>query len=351
VDVTAGPAQVTATLRIADDLAGFGLPPQISPSIGFSVPGMPGVGCSTLTLVTGTEVDQTWECGMTIPQFAPAGTWKAVVNISDLVNNNHYYTSDELQAAGFPTDLAVASNPDTEAPQVVEFGFTPGAVDVTSGPAQITATLRITDNLAGFGLPPQIGPSIGFSIPGTQGVGCSTLTLVDGTALDQTWECGLTIPQFALPGLWKAVVNISDVVNNNHFYTSDELQAAGFPVNLQVGEPEVFVTDVMRVEGNAGLRLVIFPVSLTFASTETVTVNVMTSLGTAQAGVDYAPRAAMVNFPPGTTTRYFWVILRGDGVVEPNETFFVDLSAPTNALIGNGRARGLILNDDAGTAP
>jgi hypothetical protein len=37
----------------------------------------------------------------------------------------------------------------------------------------------------------------------------------------------------------------------------------------------------------------------------------------------------------------------GDLVVEPDETFFVNLSAPTNATIGDGQGLGTIVDDDA----
>src|SRR5262249_32450375 len=42
------------------------------------------------------------------------------------------------------------------------------------------------------------------------------------------------------------------------------------------------------------------------------------------------------------------VRVNGDATNEPFETFFVNLSNPTNATIGNGQGRGTITNDDVG---
>ena len=50
---------------------------------------------------------------------------------------------------------------------------------------------------------------------------------------------------------------------------------------------------------------------------------------------------------PGDTTAQIIVKVVGDILVEPDETFYVNLSNPANATINVGRAQGTILNDDA----
>jgi IPT/TIG domain len=45
------------------------------------------------------------------------------------------------------------------------------------------------------------------------------------------------------------------------------------------------------------------------------------------------------------------VSVNGDSTVEPDETFFVNLSNLTNASAGDLQGRGTILNDDSGVAP
>ncbi|MCU1227377.1 MAG: hypothetical protein JWO97_261 [Acidobacteria bacterium] len=53
-----------------------------------------------------------------------------------------------------------------------------------------------------------------------------------------------------------------------------------------------------------------------------------------------------VTFAPGQLDATIVVMVNGDTTIEPDEDFFVTLTAPINARLGNESARGLILNDD-----
>ena len=83
---------------------------------------------------------------------------------------------------------------------------------------------------------------------------------------------------------------------------------------------------------------------------QTVTVDFATANGTAMAGVDYAPKSGTLTFLPGETLKTITVQVFGDFEIEGNETFFVDLSNPSNAVIGDAQGLGTIINDDC-TAP
>ena len=73
----------------------------------------------------------------------------------------------------------------------------------------------------------------------------------------------------------------------------------------------------------------------------------VTSDGTATiAGNDYVATSGTLTFPAGVTTQPIPVPLIGDTTVEPDETFFANLSNPVNATIANGNGTGTILNDD-----
>ncbi len=75
-----------------------------------------------------------------------------------------------------------------------------------------------------------------------------------------------------------------------------------------------------------------------------------TADGTATtAGTDYASAAGTLTFSPGVTTQPVTVNVNGDGTDEPDETFFVNLSSPSNATIGDPQAQGTIQNDDSPT--
>jgi len=106
------------------------------------------------------------------------------------------------------------------------------------------------------------------------------------------------------------------------------------------------ITDVTHGEGNSGTTDFVFTVTLSNPSTGTVTVNYATANGAATAGSDYTPVNGALTFPPGQISKTVTVAVKGELLVEPNETFFVNLSAPSGAEIADGQGLGTILNDD-----
>ena len=108
------------------------------------------------------------------------------------------------------------------------------------------------------------------------------------------------------------------------------------------------IDDVTRVEGSGGgTTAFVFTVTLSDAVADPVTVHYKTADGAATAGSDYEAAEGTVTFAPGETTRTITVQVTADDDGEANETFFIDLSSPTNAEIARGRGKGTILNDDA----
>jgi endoglucanase len=110
--------------------------------------------------------------------------------------------------------------------------------------------------------------------------------------------------------------------------------------------PAVSIADTSLTEGDTGQNPLSFTVTLDKASTETVSVQYATSNGTATAGVDYVASTGTVTFAPGVTSQQVQVNSVGDAVVEPNETFTVQLSNPSGVTIADGTATGTIVNDD-----
>ena len=97
----------------------------------------------------------------------------------------------------------------------------------------------------------------------------------------------------------------------------------------------------------------VFTVTLSVPSTTTVTVRYVTVNGTATSSgrtADYSAASGTVTFNPGETSKTISVAIRNDTTVEPDETFFVDLSRASGAAIAVSRGTGTILNDDGVTA-
>jgi uncharacterized repeat protein (TIGR01451 family) len=110
--------------------------------------------------------------------------------------------------------------------------------------------------------------------------------------------------------------------------------------------PTLAIADARLPEGNSGSNNMTFAVQLSPASPSTVTVNFATADGTALAGSDYVPTNGMLTFLPGQTNQQISVAVIGDTNTESSETFFVNLSAPANAVIGDAQGLGTILDDD-----
>ena len=110
--------------------------------------------------------------------------------------------------------------------------------------------------------------------------------------------------------------------------------------------PTLSINDVNIAEGNTGTTLAVFTVTLSAASNQTVTVDYATADGTAAAPGDYTATSGTLTFAPGVTSRTVSVAVQGDTRNEANETFFVNLSAPSNATIADGQGRGTILDND-----
>lgn len=110
--------------------------------------------------------------------------------------------------------------------------------------------------------------------------------------------------------------------------------------------PTLRIGDLTVTEGNTGTRAANFTVTLSAASSQPVTVVCATGNSTATAGSDYQAVSGTLTFAPGETTKSITVPVIGDRRGEPNETFVVILSSPTNATISDGQGVGKIMDDE-----
>ncbi|WP_425365349.1 PKD domain-containing protein [Gloeothece verrucosa] len=111
-------------------------------------------------------------------------------------------------------------------------------------------------------------------------------------------------------------------------------------------EPALTVSDQTITEGDSGTQIVIFTVSLSAASAKTVSVNYATADGTATAQLDYLAASGTLTFAAGETSKTISVTVKGDLLVEPDETFKLNLSNPINAILSKAQGTGTIVNND-----
>ena len=155
--------------------------------------------------------------------------------------------------------------------------------------------------------------------------------------------------------------------------TAGDIQADGKIVNddeASTGDLTLYVTDASIVEGDPSVgggggdtsSSMVFTVTLSKASSTPVTVRYNTAdgassetnaIGSASGNsqADYVSSAQgdarpTITFAPGELRKTFSVPIRGEGLYERDETFFVDLSDVQGAALGRAFARGTIQNND-----
>jgi len=137
----------------------------------------------------------------------------------------------------------------------------------------------------------------------------------------------------------------AQIPNNTYGYGRIDVLAAYR--SAEAAAPlSVSIADVSVTEGNAGTKDARFPVTLARPSAQAVSVQFATAAGAAQAGSDYRATSGTLTFAPGETAKTIAVPVIGDRAIEPDEDFFVLLSAPAGAGLTRNRATGLIANDD-----
>ena len=108
--------------------------------------------------------------------------------------------------------------------------------------------------------------------------------------------------------------------------------------------PTLSIADATVEEG--ANKPLVFRITLSEASAETVTVVATTSDGSAVAGEDYRAKSKTFTFEPGRTRRALWVKVLDDDHDEDSETMTATLSSPSGATVADGTATGTITNAD-----
>ena len=249
-----------------------------------------------------------------------------------------------------------------------------GATNAVIGDAQATATITndegaaagATVNMVSTSVAP--GGQIQFTVAGgpanrTDWVTLSRVSAADNGYLDWNYLNGTkTAPTFGQSGAtlqftapWApGTYNVRFFANNslaNKLAVSATITVASQP--SQPSQPTLTIGDVTVTEGNSGMSVATFTVTLAPANaSESVTVNYATANATATtANNDYEADSGTLTFAPSATTQTISVAVNGDTVPEANETFVVNLSGATDAAIGDAQATGIITNDEGVTVP
>ena len=132
-------------------------------------------------------------------------------------------------------------------------------------------------------------------------------------------------------------VNLSGAVNAS----IQDGQGLG-TISNDDGVPSISISDATATEGNQ----VLFTVSLSNTSGQTITVDFSTTDGVAVGGDDYQFTAGTLTFDPGQSSQTIAVTTNDDALNELDEQFSVALSNPTIAFLNDGQGNGTIVDND-----
>jgi predicted extracellular nuclease len=247
--------------------------------------------------------------------------------------------------------------------------------------ATISLSGTIPCQRGGYGTLNFNGPTGGIQNGNTANDEPDGIALVNGTTLVQFLSYEGSFVAANGPANGQTSTNIGVIEDgNNATTTSLQLQGSGttygnftwagpitqtrgavntgqtFTAASPVCPPTLSINDVTQDEGNAATTTFTFTVSLSEAAGPGgVSFTVNTANGTtnpATAGTDYVAIAGGSGFiPQGSTSTTVTVTVNGDTTVEPNETFFVNITSITGAQAGDTQGLGTILDDDTPLTP
>lgn len=275
-------------------------------------------------------------------------------------------TNGEVYAGGVTDNtLNFPGNPTITGADKTVAGLSEGFVSrLTSDLSDVFRTLAINDvtraegnsSVAIFTFTVRLSPAstspvmVNYAtVNGTATAG-SDYTALPLTTL--TFNPGQTNKQVAVPVIGNTVVEPNEYffvnLTNPVGATIVDPDLRGIGVILNDDGPLLSINNVTLTEGNVGNKNFVFTVTLNPAAAGNVTVNCVTANGTALAGSDYTAGTTALTFTPGQTSKTRTVPVIGNTVVEPNETFFVNLPSPVGATIVDADSRGIgtIQNDD-----
>ncbi len=207
--------------------------------------------------------------------------------------------------------------------------------------------------------------TVALSSPAPAGGVSFNVDTTNGTAIaaDGDYSALSTTGNIA-EGLSAATVDVT--INGDTDFESDETfyvdvtsvvgatvsdgQGQGTITNDDVALPILSINDVTIAEGNSGTTIYQFTVSMDATSAGDVTFNIDTADNTATiADNDYFLLSTTGTIAASSLSTTVDVTVNGDANIESTETFYVNVTSPSGATIGDGQGVGTITNDDAAT--
>jgi Calx-beta domain len=168
------------------------------------------------------------------------------------------------------------------------------------------------------------------------------------TAGTLTFDPGETALQILVPVVGDTSIENAELfsVNLSNAVNATLADPAGQGTITDNDTMSISVANATVTEGNSGTLNAAFGVTLSAASSQTVTVSYATADGSATSPADYQVTSGTLTFDPGVTALQILVPVVGDTVIENAELFSVNLSNAVNATLADPAAQGTITDND-----
>lgn len=190
-----------------------------------------------------------------------------------------------------------------------------------------------------------------------------TYQTVDGTATDGSDFVGAAGILTFDPGAINGAIPISVIGDLLDEIDETLTLEIGSPQGATIGQatavgtildddlPAVAVDDVTITEGDAGSQDAVVTLTLSTPGLEAVELDVATADGSATAGLDYTAVAETVSFVPGEVSATVAVPVLGDVLLEPDQTFTLELGTPSYGTLADATGLVTIVDDELCPGP
>jgi hypothetical protein len=247
-------------------------------------------------------------------------------------------TSGLASDASTSTDNSVTYQPTVAEPPQVTINKDAAQADPTSA-SPIVFDVVFSESVSGFTAADVVlsaSTTGGTLVPIVAGSGANYTVSVSGMTTSGTVIA--TIPAASGIGVNSGLANdASTSIDNEVTYNAPAITTLS-------------INDVSKSEGNSGTTQFVFTVTRGGNLTGTTKVHWATANGSASSSSDYNANSGDLTFNALVKTETITVLVKGDKLVEADETFLVKLSNPNAATISRATGTGKIQNDDGSIA-
>jgi hypothetical protein len=295
--------------------------------------------------LNGTLVSLSTDLGEIAPRVA-LNNGQATITMTSEVSGTAHIGATTRGEGGTVESTALVTFTGSMSPTTSMFQFSNSTYRVNE--ADHTATITVTRSGSTDG-----EATVAFAASDGTAIAGGDYTAISGTL---TFEAGVSIKNFSIPIIDDAEVEGDETVmltlsdpQNGTLGTSNKAILIIVDDNTPApAQPTIqFSSDTYQVQEDTGS--VPITVTLSTTATQNITVDYTTKPDTASVGDDYTAISGTLTFEAGGSTQTIVISIKSDTETETDETFFVTLSNPTNAILGTPSKAQVTIVDNPGT--